>query len=130
MRSISRLVREKLGMRFREKFDESVAAKGLPPVHWGQGIWQQILHVYKVRNEFVHVIPGISQTKLMTPLQEAERALVVLRDGIKAVSDLAGLPYPPWVDDDIDRGWQGVYAGLGVTAKTYFVHAELRGKKH
>lgn len=115
-----------LGMRFRERFDEAVATKGLPPVDWSKGIWQQVLQVYGVRKEFVHVVPAISHAKLMTPLQEAEQALAVLRDAIRAVSDLAGLTHPPWVCDDDDRGWQGARGGFGGTAEAYMIRAGLR----
>lgn len=114
-----------LGMRFRERFDEALAARGLPPVHWGQGIWQQVLQVYGVRVQFVHVVPGISQEKLLTPLKEAERAITVLRNGIKAVTDLVGLPHPPWVNDDADPGWRG-RGGTSVSADEYIIHAGAR----
>jgi hypothetical protein len=113
-------------MRFRERFDEALVAKGVPPVDWGQGIWQQVWQVYGVRKEFVHVVPGFSHAKLMTPLQEAERALAVLRDGIRAVSDLAGLPHPPWVRDDADPGWQGAHGGFGGTGEAYVLRPGAR----
>ncbi len=112
-----------LGMRFRERFDEAVAVKGLPALDWGSGIWQQVMQVYGIRKEFTHVVPGISRSRLLTPLVEAERAITVLRDGIKAVSDLVGLPHPPWVADDEDRGWEGVRSGFGVTADAYVIRA-------
>jgi hypothetical protein len=117
------LAAEGLGMRFKDKLDAAVAAKRLPPVAWGHGIWQQVLKVYSVRKEFVHVVPGISHDRLKTPLTEAEQAIVVLRGGIRAVSDLAGVPHPPWVSDDGDRGWQGARAGLGGTAHARLIHA-------
>jgi hypothetical protein len=85
---VDTLEAENLGMRFREHFDKVLEVKGLSPVDWGQGIWQQVLQVYRVRKEFVHVVPSISHARLMTPLEDAERAISVLRDGIRAVSDL------------------------------------------
>lgn len=115
-----------LGMRFRDRFDEAVAAKGLPAVDWGRGIWQQVLQVYGVRKEFVHVVPSIVQGRLLTPLQEAEQTISVLRDGIKAVSDLVGAPHPPWANDDVDQGWQGPQSGFGFSVEAYSVHANVR----
>lgn len=112
-----------LGMRFRERFDEAVAARSLPAVDWGQGIWQRVLRVYGIRKEFVHVVPGISHARLMTPLAEAETAIAVLRDAIKAVSGLVGLPHPAWANDDADRGWDGSRDGFGGTAEAYVVRA-------
>ena len=105
-----------LGMRFKEHFNEAVLAKGLAPVEWGKGIWQRLLGVYAVRKEFVHVIPSISHARLLTPVQEADTTIEVLRDGIKAVCDLTGDPHPPWVADDSDQGWHGSQTGFGATA--------------
>ena len=106
---------KRLGMRFREHFDEAVANKGLPPVNWGEGIWQKILQVYGVRKEIVHVVPSISKEKLMTPLSQADLAISVLRDGIRAVSDLVGLPHPSWAADDANPGWQGLRVGASAS---------------
>src|SRR5438309_908508 len=97
-----------LGMRFKDHFDESVAAKGLPNVDWGSGLWQRILGVYGVRKKFVHVVPSIARDSLMTPVVEAETAVEVLREGIKAVSLMVGPRCPPWADDDGDSGWRGL----------------------
>ena len=115
-----------LGMRFRERFDDAVAAMGLPPIDWGQGIWQRVLQVYGIRKEFVHVVPSISHARLMTPLAEAETAIAVLRDAIKAVSNLVGLPHPAWVNDDADRGWDGPRSGFSGTCEAYVVRAGAR----
>lgn len=96
-----------LGNSFRTRFDEAVAKKGLPAVVWGQGLWQQVMSVYSMRKEFVHVQPTIDRKKLLTPLSDADKAIDVLRDGIKAVCALVGDPPPMWVEDDADKGWDG-----------------------
>jgi hypothetical protein len=104
-----------LGMRFRERFDEAVANLGLNKVDWGQGVWQRALQVYSDRKEFVHVVPSISHEKLLAPIEKADRAISVMRDAMKAVCGLVGLPHPPWVNDDADQGWhgsRGVRAGM------------------
>lgn len=100
-----------LGMRFKERFDEAVQNAGLPAVDWGRGVWQQVLDVYRTRIEFTHVVPSIAQSKLLTPVADAERAISVLREGIKAVADLVGHPHPPWVGDDNDAGWKSRRGG-------------------
>jgi hypothetical protein len=112
-----------LGMRFRDNFDEAVKAKGLSPVVWGGGIWQKILGVYSTRKKFVHVVPSISQDCLMTPIEEADTAIEVLRDGIRAVCDLTSLAHPPWAADDSDVGWRGTQLGFGVSVHGYVVRA-------
>ncbi len=96
-----------LGMRFKDRFDEALANKSLPSVDWSRGIWQQVLKVYGVRKDFVHVVPSVSHQTLLTPVADAEDAISVLRAGIKSVLDLVGMPYPAWVTDDEDRGWYG-----------------------
>lgn len=102
-----------LGMRFKDNLDKAVAAKGLPRVDWGQGIWQRAAKVYEVRKEFTHVKPTIDHARLLAPATEAELAITMLRDAIKEVCRLVGLSSPPWADDDEDRGWD---AGPGSMA--------------
>jgi len=97
-------------MDFRRRFDEALQAKGIPAVDWSRGLWQKAMHVYGVRKEFTHVHPTIAHTRLLTPLEEAEKAIAVLRDAIKEVCKLAKQPAPSWADDDADRGWD---AGRG-----------------
>ncbi len=117
------LAADGLGTRFKDRFNAAVAAKHVQAVDWGQGIWQQVLRVYELRKGFIHVVPSISHEKLKTPLEDAENAIVVLRDGIKAAAALVGLPTPLWVDDDEDRGWQGTHNGFSSTADGYVVRA-------
>jgi hypothetical protein len=69
---------------------------------------------------------SISHERLLTPLEEAEKAIAVLRESIVALSDLAGLPRPAWVADDQDRGWQGSQPGFGGFAHAYVVRASTR----
>jgi hypothetical protein len=113
---------EDLGMRFRERFDEAVAKKHLAPVDWGSGVWQRVMQVYQDRKKYTHVVPDISRAELMAPLEEAERAIAVLRDGIKAISDLVGLPHPAWIQDDEDPGWP-IPKGMFVTPSTWVSYA-------
>ena len=104
-----------LGNRFREGFDKAVAAKGLKAVDWSQGIWQKILVVYSTRKEFVHVHSSITKERLCTPQSEADKAIEILREGIKAVCDLVGDPQPMWLKDDEDPGWHPPRRGIGAT---------------
>ncbi len=112
-----------LGMSFRKRFDNALALKNLPAVEWGSGIWQRIMQVYEDRKKYIHVVPGISRSELKAPLEEAERAIDVLREGIKAVSELVGLPHPGWVQDNADAGWQERGKGLSTSVEWYTVHA-------
>lgn len=64
-----------LGMRFKDRFNEAVAAKNLLAVDWSQGIWQQVLTVYGVRKQFAHVVPTISHQTLLSSIADAEHAI-------------------------------------------------------
>jgi hypothetical protein len=96
-----------LGMRFKEEFNKGIAKKGLEPVHWGKGIWNEVLQVYKKRKDFVHVVPSISHEKLLASVDEADQVIAVLRNAMRALLDLVGLRHPAWINDDADRGWKG-----------------------
>ncbi len=114
-----------LGMRFKERFNEAVASRGLPAVDWGQGVWQRLLQIYQIRKGFTHVVPSISHGDLLASLPAADQAINTLRDGIKSVADLVGRPHPPWISDDSDAGWNGPRNALhfGGAAKYYLVKA-------
>lgn len=96
-----------LGMRFKDVFDEAIEARGLLPVDWSQGIWQQVLQVYGDRKNFVHIVPSSSHATLLAPLEKADEAITILRRAIKAVLEHSGAAYPAWVNDDEDHGWCG-----------------------
>lgn len=110
-----------LGNRFKERFNEAVLKKGLPPLDWGKGIWQRALAVYSTRKDFTHIAPEIPQARLLATVDQADQAISVLRDAIKEVCRVAGLPSPPWADDDQDRGWDS--AGVKSVAHATVVKA-------
>ena len=62
----------------------------------------------------------------MAPISQADQAISVLRDGIRAVSDLVGLPHPSWAADDADPGWQGRRGGIGISSEMYSIRAGAR----
>ena len=94
-----------LGNRFKQKVDEAVQALSLPAFDWGKGIWQRVLSIYELRKDYIH--PGIPQARLFAPLEEADRAILTLREGIRAIYMHARKPAPDWIQDDEDRGWDG-----------------------
>ena len=112
-----------LGNQFKNRFKEALDNKNLPDVDWGQGIWQQVLQVYGMRKAYVHVVPSVSSQKLLAPVAEAELAINVLRDGIRAVLDLVNLPYPAWINDDQDHGWYGPRNAGGSRGSLTAIHA-------
>jgi hypothetical protein len=89
-----------LGNRFKERLDEAFGSKGLAPPDWESGLWQRVLSVYRMRKDYVH--PAVPQERLFAPVEEAERAIEVLRLAIKDVYARTGTPAEEWPDDDED----------------------------
>jgi hypothetical protein len=89
-----------LGIRFKERLNEALDAKGLPRPDWGAGLWQDVLGIYRLRKEYVH--PGAPQTRLFAPLAEAEAAITTLRLAIKDIYARTGEAAEAWPDDDED----------------------------
>ena len=130
-----------LGNDFRRRFDAALAAKGIPAVDWGNGLWQQALHVYGVRKEFTHVKPTIAHNRLLAPVEEAEEAILVLRAAIKDVCNMTNHLAPVWADDDTDRGWDAGRGSIAYSmsvkdgadpegADTVRIAYETNGKEH
>ena len=92
-----------LGNRFKEKVNEAILGLSLAPLEWGKGLWQKVLGVYQLRKDYVHVAPP--QNRLFANVSEADDAINVLRDAIKAIYIHVGKTPPIWIDDDYDRGW-------------------------
>lgn len=101
-----------LGNRFKEKLDQAISAASLPPLDWSRGLWQQVLNVYRLRKEYVHVT--LPQNRLFAGMAEASEAITIVRDAIKAIYGHAGKTAPHWVDDDRDRGWDDGGGSFGV----------------
>ena len=91
-----------LGIRFKERLNEALDAKGLPQPDWGAGLWQDVLGIYRLRKEYVH--PGAPQTRLFAPLAEAEAAITTLRLAIKDIYARTGEAAEAWPDDDEEHG--------------------------
>jgi len=92
-----------LGNRFKETLNDAISGLSLPPLDWGKGLWQDVLKIYQLRKDYVHV--ALPQSRLFADVSEADDTISTLRDAIKAIYLHAGKTSPPWVDDDYDRGW-------------------------
>lgn len=55
------------------------------------------------RKNFVHI--NASQTALFPEVQEADRAIITVRDAIADIFTRVGKLPPDWLRDDDDRGW-------------------------
>ena len=101
-----------LGNRFKEKLDQAISAASLRPLDWGMGLWQKVLKVYRLRKEYVHV--ALPQNRLFADIAEANDAISIMRDAIKAIYRHVGQTAPHWVDDDRDRGWDDAGGSFAV----------------
>ena len=87
-----------LGIRFKDRLSEAIDHIGGKRPDWSQGLWQRVLTLYGNRKDYVH--GGIPQERLFAEVVEAETAITVAREAVKAVFALAGKGAPDWVDDD------------------------------
>ncbi|WP_049768525.1 hypothetical protein [Anaeromyxobacter sp. Fw109-5] len=94
-----------LGMRFKKRFDDALAANRLPKVNWGSGVWQRALAVYQLRKDFTHVAAITNSAVLRPPIADAEKAIETMREAVKALAAHAGAASPPWVEDDGAAGF-------------------------
>ena len=92
-----------IGRRFPDNLNNAISRKSLSSLDRSRGIWQQVLEVHKSRKKYVHV--NISQKQLFPDTAEAENAIQVLRNAIKAIYSYVGKSHPSWIEDDFDRGW-------------------------
>jgi hypothetical protein len=100
-----------LGNRFKENVNTAVTKLSLPPLIWGTGILQQVLKIYALRKDYVHV--AIPQSRLFASVSEADEAIDILRDTVKAIYTHVGKTFPHWIDDDHDRGWDDGGGSIG-----------------
>jgi len=87
-----------LGRRFKEKLDAAIRSKGIAPLDWGQGVWQQVRQIHQLRKDYVH--PAIPQERLFAQVGEADKAITVLRSAIRDLYARLGNPSPEWIEDD------------------------------
>jgi hypothetical protein len=92
-----------LGYAFRPCLDRALAAKGLPSLDWGQGIWQRVERFHQLRIDYVH--RSLAAERLFPKVDEADLAVVTAREAIVAICGLSGAAVPNWVEFDEDRGW-------------------------
>ena len=108
-----------LGIRFRDKVNEALEHSGFPPLKWGQGLWQQVAAIYKMRKSFVHVATMSDLSRLQ--IHDADAAIATLRKAIAALYSHVSKPAPTWQNDDRDAGWTS--SGFRATAHATLRHA-------
>ena len=104
---------------FRKKLDETLAARNLPPLDWGQGIWQQVTGLQEIRKNFVHRFSD--ERDLFPDASVADEAIDTVRRAVRTIFSHAGKVAPNWIQDNTDKGWES--AGAKVKASLTVIHA-------
>src|SRR5262249_49394029 len=105
--------------RVKDKITDAVAAKGLPALDWGIGVWQRLLQVYQLRVDYVH--RHVPQPRLFAQVDEADLAINTMRAALKDLCSLVSAPNPAWLaaadDPNVARGARtGIVASAHLTA--------------
>lgn len=95
----------RISYRFRENLDRAIRNRGLPPLTWGSGIWQEVTKLRRLRDSYVHRFA--SEDQLFQETSQATWAIDVVRGGSLAIYAHTGAAPPEWLAEDADRGWQG-----------------------
>ena len=105
------LGKPEISYSFKRKIDEAISDLNLPPLIWGNGIWQKVTQLQTLRKNIVHRFAN--EPDLFPDNDIADFAIEVVRDAIKSIYVHANIDFPRWVDDDADTGWPG--SGVGLT---------------
>lgn len=93
-----------IGHSFKKNLDAALRKRGLPPITWGEGLWQNVTSVQETRKEFIHKYLALSE--LFPEASVAEHAVEVVREAIKSIYGIVGQKYPEWVDIYRVKGWE------------------------
>jgi hypothetical protein len=102
-----------IGYRFKDNLDRAVAARGLPPLEWSQGVWQEVRRIQETRKAFVHKFASIAD--MFPESAVGDDAIAVVRAAIASIFDHAGIASPGWIEFDHSHGWAG-HSGASDTA--------------
>lgn len=104
---------------FRRKLDSAIQSMELPPLTWGQGIWQEVVKIQDLRKRYMHRF--VTEKDLFPEAKVADEAIKTIRSAIIEIYSHVGRPAPPWTADNDDRGWdKGSRSMAALTA----VHAD------
>ncbi len=107
-----------ISYRFRDNLDEAIKRKFFDPLDWGSGIWQSVLILQEQRKGYLHRF--LAEKDLFPEAAFADNAIVIVRAAVESIYRHVGRPYPTWIQDDNDRGWD---SGKSSTATLTGIHA-------
>jgi hypothetical protein len=87
------------GKAFKEAVDEALGFRCVE-ADWSGGVWQRVTALRKLRQDFVHLERGITQAGLFAPLEQAEKAIIDAREGVRVACGSIRRDPPHWIGDD------------------------------
>ncbi len=94
---------QRIGYSFKDNLDRAIAARGLPPLDWSQGVWQEVRRLQEERKAVVHKFATLAE--MFPSCEVADDAIAITREAIGAIYDHAGELRPNWIEFDHSHGW-------------------------
>jgi hypothetical protein len=106
-----------IGYTFKDKLGVALLRRHGGKIDWGQGLWQRVAEMHRMRKGFVHM--NAAGTDLFPAADVADAALTTVREAIRDLHRRVGSEPPAWLNDNDDKGWD---AGLGTHAFSRVTH--------
>ena len=110
------LKESKISYSFKDNLNKAIKEKALSKLDWGQGTWQQVLALQKLRKNCVHRFS--LESDLFPDASVADNAIAIARQAITTIYKHVGENAPPWINDDTDQGWANK-GGFNLFANAY-----------
>jgi hypothetical protein len=88
------------GAHFWRNFDKGCRDRGFEPPPRGEGLWQRVAHIQRLRNDYTHLNDTDLDGLVMVDASPTESAIANLREAVKDLHRLAGTEAPAWIDED------------------------------
>lgn len=105
-----------ISRRFKENLNDAIKKRAFPEIDWGQGVWQKVLTLQKLRINCIHLFS--LQSDLFPDASMADDAIEIVRQAIIAIYNHVGKNAPHWIKDDTDQGWANK-GGLSMFGNAY-----------
>lgn len=81
--------------RFKDRLIQTLQNRGLGPLDWSQGIWQQVSRLNEIRKNVVHV--GVEEAEMFPSWQEADKAVDTVRNALIDIFTHCKKEVPVWI---------------------------------
>lgn len=94
---------KRIGNPFQHSLNKAISKRCLTALNWKSGTWKMVKDLKFIRNYYTH--ENADQKELWPDLIKADEAIDIIREAVKDIYNIAGKPYPQWIDDDHERGF-------------------------